>query len=111
MHSADHMIGGILTVADDLLKNDGQKFIDMMEQLAERRMQREEEASNYAPYGMSHQQPPAAHAHAPHTHGPPVEDEYDDEEDEVYDSQDDDYDEEEEDDMVCSTIYEGLYSG
>ncbi|BFZ58741.1 Stress response protein nst1 [Savitreella phatthalungensis] len=36
--------GGILTVADDLLKNDGKKFIEMMEQLAERRMQREEEA-------------------------------------------------------------------
>ncbi|CAI4211958.1 unnamed protein product [Parascedosporium putredinis] len=35
--------GGILTVADDLLKNDGRKFIEMMEQLAERRMAREEE--------------------------------------------------------------------
>lgn len=37
--------GNILTVADDLLKNDGQKFLEMMEQLAERRMQREEEAA------------------------------------------------------------------
>ncbi|EIM84195.1 uncharacterized protein STEHIDRAFT_123056, partial [Stereum hirsutum FP-91666 SS1] len=37
--------GNILTVADDLLKNDGQKFLEMMEQLAERRMQREEEAT------------------------------------------------------------------
>jgi hypothetical protein len=36
--------GNILTVADDLLKNDGGKFLEMMEQLAERRMQREEEA-------------------------------------------------------------------
>ncbi|KAG5519444.1 hypothetical protein PMAC_002071 [Pneumocystis sp. 'macacae'] len=36
--------GGILTVADDLLKNDGKKFIEMMEQLAERRIQREEGA-------------------------------------------------------------------
>ncbi|RMD40515.1 hypothetical protein DV735_g4604, partial [Chaetothyriales sp. CBS 134920] len=36
---------GILTVADDLLKNDGRHFIDMMEQLAERRMAREEEDS------------------------------------------------------------------
>ena len=34
-----------MTVADDLLKNDGQKFMEMMEQLAERRMQREEEAT------------------------------------------------------------------
>ena len=31
-------------VEDDLLKNDGKKFIEMMEQLAERRMQREEDA-------------------------------------------------------------------
>jgi hypothetical protein len=37
--------GNILTVADDLLKNDGQKFLEMMEELAERRMQREEEAA------------------------------------------------------------------
>ena len=34
-----------MTVADDLLKNDGQKFLEMMEQLADRRMQREEEAT------------------------------------------------------------------
>ena len=32
-------------MADDLLKNDGQKFLEMMEQLAERRMQREEEGA------------------------------------------------------------------
>jgi hypothetical protein len=38
-------LGGILTVADDLLKNDGQKFLEMMEQLADRRMQRAEEAA------------------------------------------------------------------
>ncbi|KAG8996353.1 hypothetical protein FRB93_000737 [Tulasnella sp. JGI-2019a] len=37
--------GNILTVADDLLKNDGQKFLEMMEQLAERRMLREEAAA------------------------------------------------------------------
>lgn len=35
--------GGILTVAEDLMKNDGKKFIDMMEHLAEKRMRREEE--------------------------------------------------------------------
>lgn len=34
---------GILTVAEDLMKNDGRKFIDMMEHLAEKRMRREEE--------------------------------------------------------------------
>jgi hypothetical protein len=37
-----YSIGGILTVADDLLKNDGKKFLDMMEKLAERRMQKED---------------------------------------------------------------------
>ena len=37
--------GNILTVADNLLKNDGQKFLEMMEQLAEHCMQREEDAA------------------------------------------------------------------
>ncbi|ORY92293.1 salt tolerance down-regulator-domain-containing protein [Syncephalastrum racemosum] len=40
--------GGILTVADDLLKNDGKKFLDMMERLAERRIQKEEEVLEQA---------------------------------------------------------------
>ena len=35
-----------MTVADDLLKNDGKKFLEMMERLAERRMQREEEEAS-----------------------------------------------------------------
>lgn len=30
-------------MADDLLKNDGKKFLDMMERLAERRIQKEDE--------------------------------------------------------------------
>jgi len=89
--------GGILTVADDLLKNDGQKFIDMMEQLAERRMQRED-VSQYPPYNIPHAPLPPVH-----THSQPSEDEYDDEdEDEDYGSEDDDY--EEEDDTVCNTV-------
>jgi hypothetical protein len=86
-------------VADDLLKNDGKHFIDMMEQLAERRMQREEEihypASSYAHRDI----------HQGHNH-PPIDedDDYDDEEDdEDYDSQEeDDY---EGDDMVSSRIF------
>lgn len=83
--------GGILTVADDLLKNDGKKFIEMMEQLAERRMQREQEAE----YAAS--QP--SHSHGPNGQEPPLdEDEYEEEE-EDYDSQDD-YDEEEEEDEM-----------
>jgi hypothetical protein len=35
--------GGILTVADDLLKSDPSKFLEMMEQLAVRRVVREDE--------------------------------------------------------------------
>ncbi|WVR04309.1 hypothetical protein IAU60_001309 [Kwoniella sp. DSM 27419] len=35
--------GGILTIADDMLKNDGSKFLEMMEQLAIRRSVREEQ--------------------------------------------------------------------
>ena len=82
--------GGILTVADDLLKNDGKKFIEMMEQLAERRMAREEEAQ-YAAAGLRHPNM------AGHNHGPPLdEEEYDDEDDDDYGSEDDDdYDEDE----------------
>jgi hypothetical protein len=92
--------GGILTVADDLLKNDGKKFIEMMEQLAERRMAREEDARAYSNQNYGH--PPNGAMHPPHTHThnhpPPQDDEeYDDEDDEEdeYDSQDEDYDEEE----------------
>lgn len=91
-------LGGILTVADDLLKNDGKKFIEMMEQLAERRMQREEEAQ-YAAAGFAHASMnlPGQHSHAGHNHPPLAEDEeYDEDEEEEYDSQEDeDYDEEE----------------
>ena len=70
----------ILTVADDLLKNDGQKFLEMMEQLAERRMQREEEAA--AEVGMDSEEED--------------DDEDGDEEDEDEDEEDEDDDEEEE---------------
>jgi hypothetical protein len=85
--------GGILTVADDLLKNDGKKFIEMMEQLAERRMQREEEAQYAAAAHPTSYQDSYRHQHGP----PPEEDDYDDDEDEDYDSQEDEeYDDEEE---------------
>ena len=66
----------------------------MMEQLAERRMQREEEAQ-YAAAGLGH---PSVQAH---NHGPPMDDDgYDDEDDEEYDSQDEEEDDYEEDEMV-----------
>jgi hypothetical protein len=51
---------GILTVADDLLKNEGKRFIDMMEQLAERRLAREEETQY-----MTHHHAPHDSAYAP----------------------------------------------
>ncbi|KAI9786616.1 MAG: Stress response protein nst1 [Geoglossum umbratile] len=95
--------GGILTVADDLLKNDGKKFIEMMEQLAERRMQREEEAQ-YAASGIGHPSMNMAqqHNHAGHNHGPhPDDEDYEDDEEDDYDSQDDeDYDDDEMDTMT-----------
>lgn len=99
---ADAQVGGILTVADDLLKNDGKKFIEMMEQLAERRMQREEE--QFARAGLNHPPIPG------HNHNPPADDDgYDDEEDEDEDEEDEEYDEDdeelEEDDELVSTLW------
>ncbi|KAL5050091.1 salt tolerance down-regulator-domain-containing protein [Aspergillus fruticulosus] len=93
---------GILTVADDLLKNDGKHFIDMMEQLAERRMQREEDTQ----YGIA-----AAHQsiHNGHNHGPLDDEDYDDEEDEDYDSQEEE--EYEEDEMDAMTEEQRMEEG
>lgn len=104
------MLGGILTVADDLLKNDGKKFIEMMEQLAERRMAREEDAKeHYTPNGYPHPNGMQTHTHHSHHNHPPAPEEdedYDDEEEEdEYDSQDGEYDEEE---MVLSHTDDAL---
>ncbi|KAH7131484.1 salt tolerance down-regulator-domain-containing protein [Dactylonectria estremocensis] len=87
--------GGILTVADDLLKNDGKRFIEMMEQLAERRMAREEDAREHFTRGYGH---PNGSYSTPHNHPPPEDDEYEDDEDEEEDyddSQDEEYEDEE----------------
>ncbi|KAI1973702.1 Stress response protein nst1 [Ophidiomyces ophidiicola] len=95
---------GILTVADDLLKNDGKHFIDMMEQLAERRMQREED-TQYAAASAAHQS-----IHGGHNHGPLLDDEdYDDEEEEDYDSQEEE--EYEEDEMDAMTEEQRMEEG
>lgn len=93
-------LGGILTVADDLLKNDGKRFIEMMEQLAERRMAREEDARGQQPsrdagHPNGNYSTPTP---TPHANPPPDEDEYEEEEeeDEDYDdSQEDEYEDEE----------------
>ncbi|KAG6038239.1 hypothetical protein E4U41_004385 [Claviceps citrina] len=88
-------LGGILTVADDLLKNDGKRFIEMMEQLAERRMAREEDAREHFSRGYGH---PNGSYSNPHNHPPPEEDELEDEEEDeedYEDSQDEEYEEEE----------------
>ena len=92
----------LLTVADDLLKNDGRKFIEMMEQLAERRMARETEAE-YSAANPSHAAgyvPPGDIGYdreEPTAGG----DDYDDDE-ESYDSQEEYDDElEDEEEMVC----------
>ena len=87
-----HSPGGILTVADDLLKNDGKKFIEMMEQLAERRMQREEEAQYQAHPTMYRG------SHSSH-HQQPEDDEFDEEEDDEEGYEDDDYEEDEDEEV------------
>ena len=73
--------GNILTVADDLLKNDDRNFLKMMEQLAERRMADEESKAKDS------QSEEADDRKA----------EEDDEEDEQTDEEDEDTDEDEED--------------
>ncbi|KAK4045976.1 Stress response protein nst1 [Microbotryomycetes sp. JL201] len=78
--------GGILTVADDLLKNDGQKFLEMMEQLADKRIQREREANEIADDEDG------------------SEEDYDDEEDDEYDDEDD---EDEDDELTEAERMEG----
>ncbi|KAL9057181.1 MAG: hypothetical protein Q9162_002509 [Coniocarpon cinnabarinum] len=91
--------GGILTVADDLLSNQGEKFIDMMDQMANARMRRESEA--WATY--RNQQ----HLHDTHPGHYPEEDEYDEEDD--YDEEDslgDEYDEEDDEMVSLGYIYE-----
>jgi hypothetical protein len=86
-----------------LLKNDGKKFIEMMEQLAERRMQREEEATSFAtphPTMQPHRYS-SVHNHNP----PPPEEEYDDEGEDEEEYDDDDYEEEEEEEEEVRIMY------
>ncbi|KAK4159245.1 salt tolerance down-regulator-domain-containing protein [Cladorrhinum sp. PSN259] len=92
-------LGGILTVADDLLKNDGRKFIEMMENLAERRMAREIDVREHSERGYGHANGDRyAHDHA----SPPDEDDYEDDEDEYDDEEDGEYDSQEEEEDALS---------
>jgi hypothetical protein len=94
------------------LKNDGKKFIEMMEQLAERRMAREEDAQQFnSLYNHPPSNRPLSPHHHAHSHGSPQDDDdYDDEDDgeDSYDSQDDDYDEEE---MVTNSLKLEVFYG
>ena len=93
-------LGGILTVADDLLKNDGKKFIEMMEQLAERRMAREEDARGQFERGYDHANGDRyAHSHPP----PPDEEEFEDEEEEYEEDDEEEYDSQDEE--VCALLF------
>lgn len=90
-------------MADELLRNDGRKFIDMMEKLAERRMRRESQA--YAPYDTAHppMPPPPQHTHpAPHEYS--EEEDYDDEEGEEYESDEGEFDDEDEMVRECALL-------
>ena len=59
-------------------EHDGRRFIEMMEQLAERRMAREEDARDFV-RGYGH---PNGSYSTPHNHPPPEDDDYEDEEEE-----------------------------
>ncbi|KAJ4859255.1 salt tolerance down-regulator domain-containing protein [Trichoderma breve] len=100
--------GGILTVADDLLKNDGRRFIEMMEQLAERRMAREEDAREHFARGYGH---PNGSYSAPHNHPPPEDEDYEDEEEEEEEDYDDSQDEEYEDEEDPMTEEQRMEEG
>jgi len=86
-------LGGILTVADDLLKNDGKKFIEMMEQLAERRMAREEDAREQFDRGFVHANGDRT---GHYSHSAQDDEEYEDEEEEEFEEDEEDYDSQEE---------------
>ncbi|KAF7555660.1 hypothetical protein G7Z17_g1968 [Cylindrodendrum hubeiense] len=90
------MFGNSLQVKmDDLLKNDGKRFIEMMEQLAERRMAAQQEYTrDYLSRGSGHSSGSYSNAH---NHPPPEDDECKDEEDEEEEYDDSQEDEEYED--------------
>ncbi|KAG7661432.1 uncharacterized protein J8A68_005010 [[Candida] subhashii] len=109
----DQLTQGLSSFAEDLLKNDGNSFINMMESLSESRTAREELLRENIPKQL--QQQPHPHSISPvsshpwededddehvchhHHHHHDDDDEYDDDEEE-YDDEDDEDDEDEDDD-------------
>lgn len=89
-------IDNLLTVADDLLKNDGRKFIEMMEQLAERRLQREQRSQYESDTHSGYPPGDPTYDHQDQMDG----DEFDDEEDSYNSQEEYDDDIEEEEDLV-----------
>jgi len=98
--------GNILTVADDLLKNDGQKFLEMMEQLAERRMQREEEAAGDVEDDSDEDDDDRSRRRGDDDE----EDDEDDEEDDEDEDEDDEDEDDEEEEVTLSFRLSTLYS-
>src|SRR5208282_112785 len=79
------MIGGVLTIADDLLQNQGKQFIDMMEKIADMRFKKEEEAKKEVQEA-----------------GGPYDDDYDDDQEDYY--PEDDAEDSEEDEVYLPLI-------
>lgn len=101
-----YSLGGILTVADDLLKNDGKKFIEMMEQLAERRMAREEDAREQFERGFGHANGEHLSERRHYPVPPPDEEDYEDDDEEFDDGEEEEeYDSQEEEVRLRSTYH------
>jgi len=79
------MLGGVLTIADDLLQNQGRQFIDMMEKIADIRCKKEDLAKKEVEEA-----------------GGPYEEDYDD--DEEYAGDEEEYVEDDEEDPVLSGL-------
>ena len=78
------MIGGVLTIADDLLQNQGKQFIDMMERIADTRFLKEREAIKEV-----------------NEAGGPYEEDYDDDQEEFYNEEEDAEDSEDDEVFFC----------
>ncbi|KAF9458117.1 salt tolerance down-regulator-domain-containing protein [Collybia nuda] len=103
--------GNILTVADDLLKNDGQKFLEMMEQLAERRMQREEEAAGDVEDDSDEDEDPRERRRRGDGEDEEDEDEDDEDDDDEDDDDEDDEDEDDEEEEEAMTEEQKMEEG